>query len=49
MAKPQDKLADSLQVLEALQKQGVVAVRSAELSRTHRERLVKAGCLQEVM
>jgi hypothetical protein len=49
MAKPQDKMADSLQVLEALQKQGVVAVRSAELSRTHRERLVKAGFLQEVM
>jgi hypothetical protein len=49
MAKPQDKLADSLQVLEALQKQGMVAVRSAELSRTHRERLVKAGFLQEVM
>ncbi len=49
MAKPQDKLADSLQALEALQKQGMVAVRSAELSRTHRERLVKAGFLQEVM
>ncbi len=49
MAKPQDKLADSLQALKALQKQGMVAVRSAELSRTHRERLVKAGFLHEVM
>lgn len=49
MAKPRDKLADSLQALEALQKRGMVAVRSVELSRTHRERLVKAGFLQEVM
>ena len=49
MASPREKLADSLQALEALQKQGMVAIRSAELSRTHRERLVKAGFLQEVM
>lgn len=49
MAKPRDKLANSLEALRTLQKQGIVAIRSADLSRTHRERLVKAGFLQEVM
>lgn len=49
MASPQEKLADSLEALEALQAQGVVAVRSSDLSRTHRERLLKNGFLQDVM
>tara|TARA_R110002124_G_scaffold183401_4_gene350841 strand:- start:65018 stop:66574 length:1557 start_codon:yes stop_codon:yes gene_type:complete len=49
MARPQDKLADSLQTLKDLQDKGALAIRSADLSRTHRERLVKAGFLQEVM
>ena len=49
MATPQQKLADSLEALEALQARGVVAVRSSDLSRTHRERLLKGGFLQEVM
>ena len=49
MAKPQEKLADSLEVLRALQASGSVAVRSGDLTRTHRERLVKEGYLQEVM
>jgi hypothetical protein len=49
MARPHEKLAESLAVLRALQKRDVVAVRSADLTRTHRERLVKNGFLQEVM
>ena len=49
MATPQQKLADSLEALEALQKRGVVAVRSSDLSRIRRELLVKGGFLQEVM
>ena len=49
MTLPQEKLADSLQALRALQKRGIVAIRSADLSRTHRERLAKAGFLQNVM
>jgi hypothetical protein len=49
MATPQQKLADSLEALQALQKRGVVAVRSSDLSRIRRERLVKGGFLQEVM
>ena len=49
MASPHEKLAESLDILRALQERGVVAVRSTELTRTHRERLIKNGFLQEVM
>ena len=49
MAQPHEKLAESLKVLQALQKRSIVAVRSADLTRTHRERLFKNGFLQEVM
>ncbi len=49
MASPQEKLADSLQALEALQAKGIVAIRSSDLSRTDRERLLSSGFLQEVM
>ncbi len=49
MAKPHEKLAESLKVLRTLQERGVVAVRSGDLTRTHRERLVKNGFLQKVM
>jgi len=47
--KPHEKLAKSLEILRALQARDVVAVRSADLTRTHRERLVKNGFLQQVM
>ena len=49
MATPQEKLAESLEVLKELQDSGVVAIRSADLSRVQRERLSKAGFLKEVM
>ncbi len=49
MASPHEKLAESLKALRALQDRGVVAVRSGDLTRTHQERLVKNGFLQEVM
>jgi hypothetical protein len=49
MVSPHEKLAESLKVLRALQERGIVAVRSGDLTRTHRERLVKNGFLQEVM
>jgi len=49
MASPHEKLAESLEALRALQDRGVVAVRSGDLTRRHRERLVKNGFLQEVM
>ena len=49
MASPAVKLAESLEALKALQDQGIVAIRSGDLSRTHRERLLENGFLQEVM
>jgi hypothetical protein len=49
MATPAEKLADALEALHELQKNGSVAIRSADLSRTHRERLVQNGFLEEVI
>ena len=49
MASPSEKLAESLEVLHKLQERGVVAIRSGDLTRTHRERLCKSGFLQEVI
>jgi len=49
MATPSGKLAASLEELRVLQEQGHIAIRSSKLSRTHRERLLKHGFLQEVM
>lgn len=44
-----EKLASSLEELETLQSGGSIAIRSKDMSRTHRERLLKAGFLKEVM
>jgi fido (protein-threonine AMPylation protein) len=49
MPSPAEKLAQSLELLQQLQDQGKVAIRSSDLSRVHRERLSKNGFLQEVM
>ena len=49
MAKPHEKLAASLEILQSFQKRGVVAVRSRELTRTHRERLIRNGFLKEII
>ena len=49
MASAAEKLATSLERLELLQADGRVAIRSTEISRTHRERLLKAGFLTKVM
>lgn len=49
MATPGEKLAESLEVLHLLQvKSDIVAIKSSEISRTHRERLIRNGFLQEV-
>ncbi|MDO8264077.1 MAG: hypothetical protein Q7T21_12775, partial [Gallionella sp.] len=48
MAAPHEKLAQSLAELAALQDQGARVIRSSRLSRTHRERLIKGGFLEEV-
>ena len=49
MAAPSEKLARSLEALKALQDRGVAAIRSSDLERLDRERLVKSGFLQPVM
>jgi len=50
MATIQERLASSLVVLKQLQnKNGLAVVKSSEISRTHLERLLNHGFLQEVM
>lgn len=49
MSSAAEKLASSLEELEVLQSKGVTAIRSKDISRTHRERLMKSSFLKEVM
>ncbi len=49
MATPADKLAQSLDALKALQDAKAVAIRASDLTRVHRERLLKNGFICEVM
>lgn len=49
MATPNEKLAESLTALQALQSDGRRVFQSKELSRIHRERLLRNGFVQEVM
>jgi hypothetical protein len=50
MATPSEKLARSLEALQKLKtSQGAAAIRARDLSRTHRERLMANGFLQEVI
>jgi hypothetical protein len=49
MATPGEKLAESLEVLKQLQDSGIVAIKTADLSRVHRERLLKNNFIREVM
>jgi fido (protein-threonine AMPylation protein) len=49
MPPPNEKLAESLAVLQELQKGGRRVFKSNDLTRTHRERLLQNGFLQEVM
>ena len=44
-----EKLAQSLEQLRELQKNGIVAIRSRDLTRTHLNRLTKNGFLKEVI
>src|SRR5271170_1888696 len=49
MPTPNEKLAESLDVLKALQQDGRRVFRSDDLSRVHRERLLENGFIQEVI
>ena len=48
MASPSEKLAASLEVLKIFQDKGKIALKNSELTRIHRERLLKNGFIQEV-
>jgi hypothetical protein len=50
MAKPSEKLAESLKVLGELQnRRGIAIIKADQLSRTHRERLLEKGFIREVL
>ena len=49
MAKASENLARSLQELQQLQESGYAAIKSSQLSKTHRERLIKNGFLKKIM
>jgi hypothetical protein len=50
MASPQEKLAQSLEVLkDLLDNQHLVAIKTSELSRVHRERLLQHGFIKKVI
>jgi Fic/DOC family len=49
MATPSEKLAASLEALKIIQEAGITAIKSAQLSRVHRERLQKNGFIKEVV
>ena len=50
MAKPAEKLAGSLELLSKFQNEnGIAVIRSGDLSRSHKDRLVSKGFLREVM
>jgi len=48
MASPSEKLATSLEILKGLQDKGKIAIKRSELTRTHKERLLKNGFISEV-
>src|SRR3954462_3026214 len=49
MATPAEKLADALDSLHALQKDGLVAIHTNDISTVYRQRLLKNGFLKEVV
>jgi hypothetical protein len=49
MASPSEKLAQSLELLHKLQTQNIIAIQGSDLTRTHRERLLKNGFIKEVI
>jgi hypothetical protein len=49
MATPAVNLATSLEILKQLQDRGIVAIQASDMTRTHRERLLKNGFINEIM
>jgi len=49
MSTPQERLAQSLAILKKLQDEGIVAIHTKNMTRTHRERLLSNGFIKEVI
>lgn len=49
MATPREKLVESLEKLKALQDKGIVGIKTSDLSRIHREKLLENGFIREVL
>lgn len=49
MASPGEKLAESLEKLKEIQDKRFIAIKGSDLTRVHRERLVKNGFIREVV
>lgn len=49
MSTPQERLAQSLAILKKLQDDGIVAINTKNMTRTHRERLLSNGFIKEVI
>ena len=49
MATPREKLVESLEKLKALQDKGIVGIKTSDLSRIHREKLIENGFIREVL
>ena len=49
MATSQSKLAESLEILYKFRDENITAIRSRDLTRTHRERLLACGWIEEVI
>ncbi|GEO23502.1 Fic family protein [Cyclobacterium qasimii] len=49
MATPGEKLAESLEKLKVIQEKGIVGIKASDLSRVHKERLIKNGFIREVL
>lgn len=49
MATPHEKLAESLEELRILQNQQLVGIKTSDLSRVHRERLLENGFIKKVL
>ena len=49
MATPGEKLAESLEMLKVLQDNGIVGIKTSDLTRVHRQRLLQNGFIREVL
>ena len=49
MSTPGEKLAESLEMLKVLQDNGIVGIKTSDLTRVHRQRLLENGFIRKVL